>query len=85
MTGGTMITNVIKWGNSLALPIPRSFAKEMGLKTASSINMQIEKGRIILTPVEKEPLSLKDLVAKITKDNIHQEIETGIPCGNEIW
>ncbi len=80
-----MITNVIKWRNSLALPIPRFFAEEMGLKTASPLNMQIEKGRIILTPVEKEPLSLKDIISKINKDNIHQEIETGNPCGNEIW
>lgn len=29
--------------------------------------------------------TLEELVAKITAENIHSEIQTGKPVGNEIW
>jgi antitoxin MazE len=80
-----MVTRVLKWGNSLALRIPKSFAIDMGIKTASSVDIHMEKGKIILTPVKKERQTLKDLVAMITDNNLHSEIDFGHPVGNEIW
>ncbi len=75
---------VQKWGNSLAIRIPKPFALDVGLTQDSLISVSIEKGKIILEPVKPSP-SLDELLAKITPDNVHQEIDTGHSVGNEVW
>ncbi len=80
-----MITKVQKWGNSLALRIPKSFASEVGLQTESSVDVSLDVGRLVISPVSKPKPTLKQLLAKVTKENLHHEVETGAPAGNEAW
>lgn len=81
---GKMIAKLIKSGNSLAVRIPRAFAKDVGLEEKSVVEMRLEKGKLILTP-EKVHYDLKDLVSMITEENIHHEVDFGSPVGNEVW
>jgi len=85
--GGELRGRVQKWGNSLALRIPKSFADEIGLGQNSSIQLMIKEGALIVTPEpEPEPKwRLEELLEKVTKDNIHREWETGSAQGDEIW
>ncbi len=80
-----MKTRVKKWGNSLALRIPKSFANEVGLQKETSVDVSLADGRLIITPVAKPKPALNELLAKITKDNLHHEVDTGSPVGNELW
>ena len=80
-----MKTRVQKWGNSLALRIPKSFASEIGLKSDSSVDVSTEDGKLVIAPVAKPQLTLKQLLAKVTTENIHHEAETGPATGNEAW
>ena len=80
-----MRTRVQKWGNSLALRIPKSFAEEVGLQKETSVEVSLADGKLIVTPVAKPKLTLKMLLAKVTKDNLHHEVDTGPATGNEIW
>ena len=80
-----MRTRVQKWGNSLALRIPKSFAVEVGLQKETSVEVSLANGKLVVTPVAKPKTSLKQLLAKVTKDNIHREIDTGPAMGNETW
>jgi antitoxin MazE len=80
-----MKTRVRKWGNSLALRIPKSFASEVGLKSDSPVEVSMEDGKLVIAPVSNAQLTLKQLLAKVTPENIHHEIETGPAIGNEIW
>jgi antitoxin MazE len=80
-----MKTRVQKWGNSLAFRIPKSFASEVDLQNGSSVEVSLEDGKLVIAPVAKPELTLKQLLAKITPDNIHHEIETGPATGNEVW
>jgi antitoxin MazE len=73
-----MKTKVQKWGNSLALRIPKSFASEVGIKNASPVEMSIVSGNLIITPMATAKLSLQKLLAKVTKNNLHREITTGM-------
>ena len=75
---------VQKWGNSLGIRIPNMFVKELKLKNGTHLNLKKEKNRLIITPKEKKE-KLEELLSKITNDNIHSEIKTGIPIGKEIW
>jgi antitoxin MazE len=80
-----MITRVQKWGNSLALRIPKSFAAEVGLQTDSSVEISLADGKLIIAPITKSKLTLKQLLAQVTDENLHHETETGPALGNEAW
>jgi len=80
-----MRTRVQKWGNSLALRIPKSFATEVGLQRETSVEVSLADGKLIITPVAKPTLTLKQLLVKVTKENLHHEVDTGASIGNETW
>jgi antitoxin MazE len=81
-----MKTRIQKWGNSLALRIPKSFAEEVGLRDESSVEVSLAKGKLIVAPIATKPkFTLKQLLAQITDDNLHGEFDTGAPMGNEAW
>jgi len=80
-----MKTRVQKWGNSLALRIPKSFATEVGLQSDSPVEISLADGKLVIAPVGKPGLTLKQLLAKVTPENVHHEVETGPAVGNEAW
>ena len=80
-----MRTRVQKWGNSLALRIPKSFATEVGLQRETTVEVSLDDGRLVVTPVTKPKPTLKQLLAKVTKENLHHEVDTGSAAGNETW
>lgn len=80
-----MLTKVQKWGNSLALRIPKAFAVDAQLENDSLVEISIVKGKIIITPVTTPNWRLDELLAGITDDNRHTEVDTGFVVGNEVW
>jgi antitoxin MazE len=80
-----MKTRVQKWGNSLALRIPKSFAIEIGLQRETSVEVSLDDGRLVITPVSGPKPTLKQLLAKVTQENLHHEVDTGTAAGNEVW
>ena len=80
-----MQTLIQQWGNSLALRIPKAFAKQTKVKKGSRVQFVVEKGRMVVTPVTVEKVTLKSLLAKVTPANIHSETDWGKPKGKEIW
>jgi antitoxin MazE len=79
-----MKTTVQKWGNSLAVRIPRPFADEVNLQENSPVDMTVKAGKLVVVPIEPE-LTLDALVEQITENNRHDEVETGDSVGNEVW
>jgi antitoxin MazE len=80
-----MKTRIQKWGNSLALRIPKSFAVEVGLQRETSVEVSLSNGKLVITPIAKPKPTLKQLLAKVNKDNLHHEVDTGPATGNETW
>ncbi len=80
-----MLTKVQKWGNSLALRIPKAFALDAQLENDSFVEISIVDGQIVITPVAAPSWTLEELLAGINKNNIHQEVDTGSAVGNEVW
>jgi len=78
-------SRIQKWGNSLALRIPKSFAQEIGLDRDVPVDMSLEDGRLIVAPVTEPPMTLERLLEQITEDNIHREVDTGPAIGEEVW
>ena len=80
-----MQTQLKKWGNSLALRIPKTLAQEIDLAFNSPVEISIVEGALVIRPLPENGLSLEALLADITDENLHQEVETGTAVGNEVW
>jgi antitoxin MazE len=75
--------HIQKWGNGMAVRIPRALAAEAGVGAGSAVELTVEKGRLILSPVGGEPVQLSALLRRVTKRNRHGEVDTGATVGRE--
>ena len=80
-----MLARVQKWGNSLALRIPKAFAQDIHLTSNSLVELSVENGQIVVKPAAPPPWTLDQLLEGITAQNIHGEAETGAATGKEAW
>ena len=76
-----MVTKLMKWGNSLGLRIPKSFAKEAGVEEGSAVNISLEGDRLVIRPLRTARYQLSDLLFQVREDNRHEEISTGDAVG----
>jgi antitoxin MazE len=80
-----MRTSVQKWGNSLALRLPKSFAVECGIVEGSAVDLSVRDGGLVVVPVAEDRYTLADLVAGMPDENRHEEDDPGPSVGNESW
>jgi antitoxin MazE len=80
-----MQTKIQKWGNSLGLRIPRSFAAEAQVEEGSSVDLSVENGSLLVRPLRGRKYALSDLLKKVNPRNLHREVSTGDPVGREAW
>ena len=74
-----------KWGNSLGLRLPKVLAEHLNIDDGSRLELSLEKDYIKLLPLRKPKLKLSEMLSKVNKNNIHNEIDTVIPVGIEVW
>lgn len=75
---------MVRWGNSLAVRIPKNVADESRLAEGGKLFVQVESPGIIVIKAVERP-TLDQLLEKITPENVHKEIDWGKPVGNEAW
>ena len=80
-----MKTRVQKWGNSLALRIPKSFADECGFEKDGAVELSSSEGSLLVKPIAKTLTSLDELLDLISDSNLHGEVNTGTAIGRETW
>jgi antitoxin MazE len=80
-----MQTRVQKWGNSLALRIPKSFAAEARVHEGSTVDISVERGGLVVRPKVRPRYGLSELLSKVSLRNVHREIPTGKNVGREAW
>ncbi len=80
-----MKTRVQKWGNSLALRIPKSFAAEAGLHADAAVELSLVEGRLVVQPITQPPLTLDQMLRDVTDENLPGEWGTGPAVGKEVW
>jgi antitoxin MazE len=81
-----MKTRIQKWGNSLALRIPKSFAAESHLEQGMLVDVSLLDGKLLVTPLRPPAVTLEELLEGITPQNLHHEVDTGPAVGSEaLW
>jgi antitoxin MazE len=77
-----MLTKALKWGNSLAVRLPSVLSRECGIEENTSVEVVEKNGQIVITPAVRK-YSLEDLLSGVTRENLHNEFDTGRPVGRE--
>jgi len=75
---------IVGWGNSQALRIPKAMLDKLQIREGDEVEMMVEDGRLTVQPLNPS-LTLESLVAAITPENRHKELDWGKPVGNEVW
>lgn len=79
-----MQSRIMKWGNSLAVRIPRSVAAETGLEYGATVDISANAGTVVVRPTTTT-VDLKSLLKGVKKSNLHAEVATGRRKGREVW
>ena len=79
-----MTTQVAKWGNSLALRLPKSVAVEARVSEGDDVEVTVKDGTIVISPARRR-YRIEELVKGITVKNRHPETAWGPPVGRETW
>lgn len=85
-----MATTVQKWGNSLAVRLPKAFADQIDLTAGSEVTIECADGIISIRPARKrrrahrERPTLKSLLAQFKPEHRHGEIDRSGPVGKEL-
>jgi len=88
MTANNMKVEFLKWGNSLALRVPKAFAEEIGAVAGKPAEMTAENGTLVVKVAKRRRrrrYNLENLIDGITEENRHPEVDWGPPVGNEVW
>lgn len=80
-----MLTKVQKWGNSLALRIPKALAEEAGLEQGKQVRIRFEDGELRIAKRRRKRYDLDELLASVPDDFEPEEWDIGPPVGNEVW
>ncbi len=80
-----MKSKIQKWGNSLAVRIPKSFAVQTEIEQDTIVDLTLVDGKIVVEPEKRRPkYKLEELLEGINKDNIHSETDWGKRVGREV-
>ena len=80
-----MHTKVTKLGEDFVVHIPREMGEELGLEDGDEVELQIVNGVLRLHPPDIPFYTREELVAGITPENRHAEVDWGPPVGKEVW
>jgi len=80
-----MQTKIQKWGNSLGLRIPRSFASEAQVEEGTTVDLSVQNGRLLIRPLRVRRFALNGLLRRVNGKNLHGEVSTGRSVGREAW
>ena len=75
---------VAKWGNSLAVRLPKHIVEEINLEEGSSISISVKEKNIVIA-LKRKKYTLDELLAGANAEDFEGELDWGEPVGEEIW
>ena len=80
-----MTTTIQKWGNSLAVRLPKETLRRLRIKEGAKVDVGTDQRRIIIKPTPKQKPTLREIVGAITSENRYEKIDWGNSVGKERW
>jgi antitoxin MazE len=79
-----METKIQKWGNSLAVRLPKIFADQTGIENGSDVRIFVENGKIVVLPLKDREVLLESMLDRIDDSTVHEEVDFGRAVGREM-
>lgn len=79
-----MQTAIAKWGNSLALRLPRRIAEDAGMREGTPVDLRVDGQRLVVTPARPR-YRLSELLSRMRVGQRHEEVDWGASRGEEEW
>jgi len=80
-----MRSQVKKWGNSASVRIPANVLAAAAMRIDQDVEIREEEGRIVIEAIAGPRYDLDTLLARITPENMPDDIDFGTPVGGEVW
>lgn len=80
-----MRSQLTRWGNSIALRVPKRVLEDAELSEGDAIELTVTKPGVISLRAAQKKLTLKSLLAGVTEENLQTVIDWGRPVGKEAW
>jgi Growth regulator len=84
-----MIVEFCRWGNSLAVRIPKALAEAIKAREGKRAEIKVEGGTLVVRPIirpsRKRRYTLDELLNGMTRENVPDDIDWGPRRGNEAW
>jgi antitoxin MazE len=78
------MSTIQKWGNSLAIRIPRTLAGQLSVEEGAGVEMQVRGGELVIRPIRSKKLSLCELLKNCRPSQLHGETDFGVDVGLEV-
>jgi antitoxin MazE len=75
---------ITRWGNSLAVRIPKALAEQTRIEEGSEVELRVIDGALTIRP-KTLAYRLDELLAQVTPENRHDEVDWGEAQGKEAW
>ena len=79
-----MQSSISRWGNSLAVRLPRHAVEGANLQEGSAVEVEVKEGTVVIKTVRKR-FKLSDLLAQMEPEQKHKETDWGPAQGEEAW
>jgi antitoxin MazE len=80
-----MRARIQKWSNNKALRMPKARADEVGLTDNSPVELSLRENREVIAPLTRPDYVLDELLAQVTDENLHREVDTGPAVRAQVW
>ena len=81
-----MKSQIGRWGNSLAIRIPKYVVETLNLSSEDVVECSVKEGKLVIEPVQDLPeLTLKQLLSGPIEQPSEPEVDWGQPMGEEVW
>lgn len=77
------VLDIKRWGNNLGVRLPVGVAREAHLHADQRVRIEVENGRVVITPLEMEHLTLDQRLAQFDTETHGGEAMAAKPVGAE--
>jgi antitoxin MazE len=78
------MATIQKWGNSLAVRIPRALAEQLQVSEGTPVRVRVAEGMLVVEPEGRPKYRLSDLLADCKPRQLHGELDWGPDVGREV-
>lgn len=79
-----MTATIQKWGNSLAVRLPRAVAEQIHVHEGDAVELKVDDHTLNIKSARKK-YNAADLIKAVKPSNLHAETDWGKATGKEVW